>query len=644
MTADRSTEENLSLVRKIGIVLTILVLFAAAGYWFLFPWLPRPTLGGDVLEQFSPAGGGRSSLYKITNANGEAIAWESHNFADLPGIFMIDIIAANDDLYAGLSYVLGFDPQGSELVNNYNPTTLRFSEQAIYRTDLERNELENYSHIYVQSDSGQHLLLNFETDTGEIRPFVPPVPQWPGQLLTRAPNSLDQDGFFPQSKQGYSSRRTIEWFTDIPAEWEPYQPCVLISQELDLPELSETSSVEQLYCDQMGLVYEKQLDSEGVIISQKTLMSTTLGDIGKNPIDAWQTEFSGVEPPALPADVDVSEWTLSRFTNLPIVGFAGQPTQPLTPFADPPILVSSRTNGTIVAINYQTAEVEWSLASANTVYGTPALNPANQIMYAGSSSKRLLAFSADGMFLDAFQTDDSVVTRPVFGAETVFFASEDGHIYCAPANLDPENTRSLDLDNPVVGSPVLVDGLAVFGTDSGTVTAVDAQCNLAWQFETDEPVDAPLTQDQDRVVYFAGFSQIGALNGTDGNEVWTTPIYASVHVQPVLTSRLLLTVDIDFRLNGYDRESGRLLWSNADYSYVGAPLAVGDQFLISSDDGYLNLFDLEGRITKRWPLSAVTLETDQQQTHPLFSPVIANGAIWFVDTGGVIYRLGALEN
>ncbi|MEM8858729.1 MAG: PQQ-binding-like beta-propeller repeat protein [Chloroflexota bacterium] len=294
------------------------------------------------------------------------------------------------------------------------------------------------------------------------------------------------------------------------------------------------------------------------------------------------------------------------------------------------------------AIDVKSAEVKWTFDSGNTNHGQIAVNPYNGLLYFGSLNKKLMVITQDGAFVDSFQTRDSVVSRPVFSSDTVWFSSADGRVFCAPHSLDPGQTQTYDAVSPVVSSPVLVGNTAVFGTDGGQLLAIDTDCSLVWEYGVDGPVDAPLTADENGTVYFAGHSQIGAIDGRSGEAVWVNEMEDAFYFEPTLAQNLVLFVDSRDVIHAYDQANGQLVWSNGDFEFEGWPLVIGDQFLINLANKELALFDFDGQLIKTWPHDAIITLGENElgiENNPMFSPILAGNRIFVINSSGSISEL-----
>ncbi|MFK7805173.1 MAG: PQQ-binding-like beta-propeller repeat protein, partial [Anaerolineae bacterium] len=522
--------------QKILIFTAILLVFLAAGGALFLPWLLDKGLGGDVVDQYDPYTAGRSALFIITDSAGTHTGWESHNNHAVPSAFLFELIL-EDEVYPALSSVFGLNPDETELLSQFTNNILQTVRKSVQVIDVEGNPVEVVNRLFVRSEHGEHLLFDLDPDpTSEsISVYTPPPLIWPASLPSNKFSTDRIVGAYAKRSQAFTHQLTVETLAQVPAEWKPFEPCVIKTLQLDLSAATNNLLRKQTHCTTIGLVQEERLNEDGEVVETLTLVSSSAADLAQNPISNWpHVPAPSKKNPAISQTLNA--WEITRFADLEIAGFKTAPSQPLTLIsASQPLLISARTSGGSIALNINTGKPDWSFTTENTIYGTPSLNPHNGLIYFGSSDKNLYAVTEHGMYVDSIRTNDNIITRPVFGENTIWFASEDGKIYCTSADLNPENLTTLDLVSPVVASPVVWKNLAVFGGDNGSLIAVDKECNPQWEYSAGDPIDAPLVIDDAGIIYFVGHGQMGAIDAASGSLIWDNTVEAPMHFAPTLT-------------------------------------------------------------------------------------------------------------
>ncbi|MEM9777105.1 MAG: PQQ-binding-like beta-propeller repeat protein [Chloroflexota bacterium] len=635
--------QPITFAQAVGIFFAIFALVAAVALMLFWPWLTDNRLGGEPANSYSHLGPGRSQLYRITSADGTHIGWESQNIADLPIAYIISLIS--EDIYLPIGELLGFDVGAASLSRNFNIRTVNFVKKVVIEMDPAGYKTARTSQIYIRTEKGEHLLAEFGEQTETVSSYTPPILEWPPDL-DRASFSSETIGIYRRRNTVFESEVNIYPAVDVPERWVSYSPCVSVTRKgsgIANYEISGISAVEQTYCTGIGLVSETRFDVQDQIVAVLEMVSTTAADVLQNPIDTFDHSASLDQPTAL--QVDLEEWEVQTHSELVWLNFAEAPSQPPTHLpTESPFVISSRKSGVMTAIDAETAEVVWTFDSGNTNHGQIGINPYNGLLYFGSINKKLMVVTQHGAFVDAFQTRDSVVSRPVFGPSTVWFGSEDGRIFCAPHSLDPAQTDVFDAGNAVVSSPVLLGSTAVFGTDGGQLVAVNTACEPVWEQVVDGPIDAPLTANAAGTVFFAGHSQIGAIDGRTGEMMWSNEVASAFRFEPVLAQGLVLANDQAGVLHAYDQTNGQLAWSRGDEEFVGRPLVIGNQLLSNLTNNQLGLFNLDGQLIKTWPVSVSQAEQADEinvANDLVFSPIVVDDKIYTLNKAGFVFELAA---
>jgi len=163
---------------------------------------------------------------------------------------------------------------------------------------------------------------------------------------------------------------------------------------------------------------------------------------------------------------------------------------------------------------------------------------------------------------------------------------------------------AFEADGPVRASPLVVDGLVLFGTGGGTFYGVDA---------------------------------------TEGSERWRYRVGSPISSSAAVAGDLIFFGDRANRFYALERESGRLRWyvetgANLPFAwgtegwdyYTSSPVVVGDMVVVGSGDGHVYAFDaLSGE--ERW--------RHQTGGRVRSSPAAADGRAYVGSADGVLYAL-----
>lgn len=206
---------------------------------------------------------------------------------------------------------------------------------------------------------------------------------------------------------------------------------------------------------------------------------------------------------------------------------------------------------------------------------------------------------------------------------------------------------------PVIGSPMVRDNVAYFGSMDSTLYAVDlATGALKWQRKTGGPLKATPTAGNGPLLYATGGN--GAFYGVEratGRVRWRFQTLGGIlgerkydfadyhHSSPALAGDTLFFGSGDGRVYALNATTGDALWSYATRDIVHAsPVVYAGKVFVGSFDGTLYTLDRrDGRLT--WSFKSVG--------HRFFpkgemqgSPTVGNGLVY---VGSRDYNLYALD-
>ncbi|MBA2451407.1 MAG: PQQ-binding-like beta-propeller repeat protein [Chloroflexi bacterium] len=204
-----------------------------------------------------------------------------------------------------------------------------------------------------------------------------------------------------------------------------------------------------------------------------------------------------------------------------------------------------------------------------------------------------------------------------------------------------------------MSSPVLVgdpsetaeQAFIVIGSDDGGARALDPRTGeQRWLYSAGRAIEAPIVA-ADATVYVASRDgTLAALDAATGEVSWTIGVSGPneiLRTQPAIGAKRLFIVDGGGAVTALDRQAGRRLWTTAERSYVGPPIVLDETLLVAGKDGEIwRLSALDGAPQGRWAAAEVSSPTDPAPSFVL-GPTLGGGAIWLIDDGGVVRRLGA---
>lgn len=618
--------------RDVGAVLAVFVVIGLCAASFVAPHLMRPDVLEDPLRSLLALEQGRSSLFRVTSAEGEAAGWESASLRVVPGI---SAVASTESPFGDAinSYV---DPEGDPSLDDLGRFQLQRAAQGRLRAD---GTLERSEEISLLGPDGLVLFGYADTGTGAVQ-FDPP--------LLLVPRDTDPGETWEQSGTGpggstYRLEGRVEDRGALEVPIGSFDDCVttriVLAQASADGQTTSDLNLRNSYCAGVGMVAGA---SSGAASERYELVSAH--GIDAEPL-ALIEPVPTAEDAASETPPDPEGWTLQRAGRVPdvpgaVLYAASAPT--FIPGSPPMILVNEQASGDLVAIDAgdNVGNAVWRFRPAAPSYGEPAHDPARGRLYFGASDKRVYALDDRGLFLWTASTGDNVVATPAIAGDLVLAPSEDGTLYALDADTGAE-VWTFEVGEAIVASPAVIDDVVVLGADDGVIRGLEVDTGTElWTYEMSGPVQADVVDTGERtVVVAADGGDVAELDARTGEPVWDASVGGDVRFAPAVTDRSVIVIDGDIDLTALARTDGRQRWSARDGAFRGSPVVVGESIVTSGEDGHVRRFDLEGNELLDEDAAPLTLAGDGAPSFRV-SPVAGAGGVWFVSDDTTLFRLG----
>ncbi len=275
----------------------------------------------------------------------------------------------------------------------------------------------------------------------------------------------------------------------------------------------------------------------------------------------------------------------------------------LTPAAAEGTVYVADREGTVSAIGIESGDAVWERDTDLPISGGPGLGAG--LILVGTSDGEVLALSqADGSPVWTAAVSSEVLAPPRIEDGVAVVRTGDGKVFGIDASA---GTRVWVYDKQVpvltlrgTSAPVLSEGLAIVGFDSGALVALEIKTGKpAWEVGVAQPrgrsdlermvdIDAEPVLYDDRL-YVATFQgRVAALELQDGDLVWdkTLSSYAGLGVDE---DNLYVTDDRG-HLWSLDRLAGSANWEQEQLAgrALTAPSRTGDYVVVGDMEGYLH--------------------------------------------------------
>lgn len=586
---------------------------------FSIPNRTPPPDGGDALNRYLPLVDGDAALSSRIDADGNAAGWEAANTDVLgDGEALLSLTATTFTQLIDLYGAADKDPVPPGMAD----ATVRV--ELATTIDASGAIVTNGQHTNVVSrdDLGDRLLTVTDA-TGELA-FNPPA------LIV--PAELDVGKEWSSSGTAGALEYTVEGKVVERTKTDQFDDCLRFEVSSAVGE--STSRSQNVACAGIGIVERDDLDENGALFQHIDVLTSGTTQFTD---DGLPTPPAAVPSPPAPE----GELSLGRVGKGTPTGSISPPTFPaqFVP-SDPPSILVASERGDLVALAADTPDVvQWRFHPGGSMYGAPGLDPETGWLYAGATDKRLYALDGRGYFLWSVEADDNIATRPVVARGIVAYASEAGTAFGIDAATGEQRWKR-DLGAGSVAWPAVVDDTVVFGTDDGTIRAVDIDDGSGrWSHTADGSVEAAITTDSAGTAYVADSGGgVRAVDATTGDVLWHMQENDSFRSAAVATNGLVVFVGESGAIYAVDAETGDTAWQSTG-DFIGPVAETGGAIVVARASGFLDEIAADGSIVGELAAQSASAPGDPAPDYRLGLTGGA-GAAWSVDESAVVRRIG----
>ncbi|HJV72021.1 PQQ-binding-like beta-propeller repeat protein [Ideonella sp.] len=269
--------------------------------------------------------------------------------------------------------------------------------------------------------------------------------------------------------------------------------------------------------------------------------------------------------------------------------------------------------------------VRWTFPTGDRVVSSPTW--ADGVVYVGSDDGNIYAIdAASGRQRWMHRTGGPVASSPAVAGGRVFVTSYDGRLHALDAatgalqwkfategerrfeakglhGMQPRTQTFADPFDVYLSSPVVADGLVIFGSGDGHVYAVDAATGTRrWAFETGDVVHASPAVADGRVFVGSWDGRLYALDVASGRELWRAqtgldPLMANqqgFQSSPAVAEGIVYTGCRDANLYAFEARTGRELWrfpTGASWVISSPAVHDGRVYFATSDSSLVHAVD-----------------------------------------------------
>jgi outer membrane protein assembly factor BamB len=315
----------------------------------------------------------------------------------------------------------------------------------------------------------------------------------------------------------------------------------------------------------------------------------------------------------------------------------------LQPIADGDAVYGVDRGGDVYAFQAQSGNAIWEQDLETRISG--GLGIGESLVLVGTSDGEVIALAqGDGSIAWRSSVSSEVLAAPKAAEGVVVARTIDGKII----GLDATNGHRLwvyDRQVPVLtlrgtSAPVLVNGLAIAGLDSGNLVALELRTGkIAWEANIAPPrgrsdldrmvdIDAEPVVDRDTLYVAAYHRGVIAVSLEQGKVLWNRDL--SSHSGIALDSDNIYLSDDDGTVWAIDRISGSANWKQDKLHAraLTAPAIVDDYLVVGDFEGYLHWLSRDdGHFVARVQVDSSRL---------IATPVVTGSILYAYSAGGTL--------
>ncbi len=245
-------------------------------------------------------------------------------------------------------------------------------------------------------------------------------------------------------------------------------------------------------------------------------------------------------------------------------------------------------DGGFHAIHRQTGERVWHLEDGGEIVGGPNLYK-DRVVFGSHKGQLTCLDQATGQELWKYDTGGPINGTPTIAGQYTFATNCQAPFLKVVDIETGKEVKDVKIEARMIASAAVLEGILYFGTEIGSVYALDWQKGeLAWTYanpDRDQQIDSSPAVSQDLVVIGHGDKHLHAIDRKTGKGIWTVPTRAKIDACPVIAGDKVIVGSNDKQLYLVRLSDGEVLWKyNAGQAIRGSAAVSGDKFVVGSDN------------------------------------------------------------
>src|SRR5258705_9909482 len=255
-------------------------------------------------------------------------------------------------------------------------------------------------------------------------------------------------------------------------------------------------------------------------------------------------------------------------------------------------------NGIVRCLTANDGKEKWNQKLEGEVYAGPTPN-ADYVLFTCEAGTLTWLSKKDGKPHKTFHIEAPLRCTPTIAAGCVVLAGCDSRLHIIDVESGKE-IESVEIDAPTGSTAAMRDERAYFGTEGGTVYAInvpaalDKKASIAWKYrdpQRHQPMRAAAAVSDQFVAFGSQSKAIYVLNLANGEEKWKMPTRARVESGTVIAGNRVVAATATGKIYLLDAKSNEVKWEyDAGGGFTASPAIVDGRIILGNTDGTLYCF------------------------------------------------------
>lgn len=243
--------------------------------------------------------------------------------------------------------------------------------------------------------------------------------------------------------------------------------------------------------------------------------------------------------------------------------------------------------GTFHVVDAATGKKAWSLPTNSEIVGGPTFLD-DRVLFGSHDGKLYCLKQADGANVWTFETQGPVNGTPTLAGPYTFITGCDKPILRVVDTATGKQHAEVPLNELLIASAAVVDDILYFGTDSGSVIALDwKNKKRLWTYSVpgrEQQIHSSPAVIGNTVVIGSRDKHLHAIDRMTGKGLWTFPTRAKIDGSPVIAGDRVFFGSADKFLYGVSLKDGKQVWKQpVGQSVAGSAAVAANRLVIGSE-------------------------------------------------------------